>query len=208
MYEVISSGSKGNAVLYFGSILVDCGVSFAAIKPYLKQIQILLLTHEHGDHFNYSTIQRLAFERPSLRIGGGEWMIDKVKSFCKNVDEYQPGQMYDYGLFKVSPVIAFHDVPNFGYRLIQGEKKIFHITDTFTLKGITARNYDLYAIEANYDEELVEVLIEEKISRGEYAYQVGAKNSHLSFQEAYDFFYANKGEHSQMVRLHETSSML
>ena len=47
MYEVISSGSHGNCVIYKGGVAVDMGVSFNAIKPFLRQISIVLLTHEH-----------------------------------------------------------------------------------------------------------------------------------------------------------------
>lgn len=49
-YEVISTGSKGNALLIGNEILIDCGVSYRKLKE--KPIKLILLTHEHKDHFN------------------------------------------------------------------------------------------------------------------------------------------------------------
>lgn len=207
MYRVISSGSKGNAVLYFNSILVDCGVPFASLKPYLYDIRIVLLTHEHGDHINVDTLWRLAKERPALRIGCCSWMLEKVVTF-RNVDSFEIGSTYNYGQFQVSPIQLYHDVPNCGYRIFMDGKKILHATDTAHLDGITAKGYDLYAIEHNYNAETVFDLIAETESKGGFAHQRGSINSHLSEQQARDFIFKNRGEHSQVVRLHESSTSL
>lgn len=207
MYQLIQSGSEGNSVLYHGSILVDCGVSFASLKPYLYNIQIVLLTHEHKDHINIDTLKKLVKERPTLRIGCGEWMKDKVAMF-KKVDILEIGNTYDYGQFQISPVKLYHDVPNCGYRIFKNGTKIFHATDTAHLEGITAQGYDLFAIEHNYNEETVFDVIREKESRGEYAHQRGSINSHLSEQKAKDFIFKNRSEFSQVLRLHESSSSL
>lgn len=207
MYKVLATGSKGNAVLYHNSILVDCGVPFSYIKPHLYTLQIVLLTHEHHDHINEGTIRRLAQERPLLRFGCCEWLAPQLEGL-RNVDVYKPGVVYNYGTFSVSPIILYHDVPNCGYRIFKGETKILHATDTAHLEGITAQGYDLYAIEHNYDEETVYDVIAAKEARGEFAHQRGAINSHLSEQAARDFIYKNRGEHSQVLRLHETSETL
>lgn len=204
MYNLISSGSKGNAIIYMDSIMVDCGTPFSVIKPHLYKLQIVLLTHIHQDHFNAATIQRIAFERPSLRIGCCEWMYDHVKSF-RNVDVFEIGELYDYGSFKISPVKLYHDSENCGFRVFKDGKKIFHATDSAHLEGITAKNYDLYAIEFNYDEDTIDEIIAAQKARGEFVYKIGAVNSHLSEQQARDFIYKNKGPGSQVLRLHETS---
>lgn len=207
MYEILSSGSHGNAVLYHNSILLDCGISFQAIKPHIRDIQLLLLTHEHGDHINTNTVKRIATERPGLRIGCGEFMLPKLQGINpRNIDLYEAGKIYDYGEFKVSPITLYHDVKNFGYRIFKGNHKIIHATDTFTLRGISAKNYDLYALEANYDEDTVWEIIREQEARGEYAHQRGSINSHLSRQQAHNFFLSNKGEHSQLITLHHSKT--
>lgn len=207
MYKVISSGSKGNSIVYHGSILLDCGVPFAALKNDWLNIQLVLLTHEHGDHFNISTLWRLAKERPTLRIGCCPWMADKV-SFSRNVDVYEIGKVYDYGSFQISPFKLYHDVPNCGFRIFKNGTKIFHATDTMHLEGITAKGYDLYAVEHNYNAETVFETIAELEMAGQYAHQRGSINSHLSEQQARDFIFENRSEHSKVLRLHESSSKL
>lgn len=204
IYKVIASGSEGNAVLYHDEILVDCGVSFASLKSILYKIKIILLSHEHGDHFNLNTITRVALERPTLRIGAGPFLADKLKNF-RNVDIYQIGKMYDYGSFQVSPVKLYHDCENYGYRIFKGSHKIFHATDTAHLNGITAKGYDLYALEHNYDEDIITDIIAEKERQGVFAYEKGAINSHLSEQQARHFIFENAGEKYEVLRLHESS---
>lgn len=46
-YEIIATGSNGNAVCIEKTILVDCGTSFKAIKHIYKDLQLVLLTHVH-----------------------------------------------------------------------------------------------------------------------------------------------------------------
>lgn len=205
MYNVISSGSKGNCVIYHNSIAVDMGIPYSMIKEYQNSLQIVLLTHIHGDHFNTSTIKKLAFERPTLRFACGSFLTEKLEGI-KNVDVLEPGKIYDYGLFKISPIVLYHDVPNFGYRIFKDETKIIHCTDTCHLDGITAKNYDLYAIESNHNEDTIFKRIEYKQKKGEFSYETGAINSHLSEQQARDFIFKNRGEKSAVLRLHESSS--
>ena len=207
MYNVIATGSTGNSVLYFNSILIDIGVPYSRLKPYVKDIQIVLTTHAHGDHLNIKTLQRLQKEHPSLRIGCGEWMLPYLEGIT-NVDVYEIGKLYDYGQFKISPFKLYHDVPNCGYRILKDETKIFHATDTKTLEGVTAHGYDLYCIEANYSEPIAQQMIEQAIEKGEFTHIIGSINSHLSEEQCNDFYYKNKSENSKLIRLHETRSYL
>ena len=203
MYKVIATGSTGNAVLYHDSILVDCGVPFSAIKRHIMNLQIVLLTHQHGDHININTLSRLAFERPALRVGCCEWMLPIIAGVTRNIDVYEIGVEYNYGTFQVTPVKLYHDVPNCGYRIFANGKKIFHATDTAHLDGITAKDYDLYAIEHNYDEDTILSDIEAIEAFGGFAYQKGAMNSHLSEQQAREFVYRNGKAGSETLRLHQ-----
>ncbi len=206
MYNVLSSGSKGNCVIYLDSIAVDMGVSYKAIDPYKSNLQIVLLSHIHSDHFNISTIKKLSFERPTLRFACGGFLKEYLDGI-KNVDILESGKIYDYGAFKISPITLYHDVPNFGYRIFKGETKIIHCTDSSHLEGITAKDYDLYAIESNYNEDTVFESIERKKANGEFTYQKGAINSHLSEQQARDFIFKNRGDNSKILRLHESTNL-
>jgi len=206
MYKIIASGSTGNAVLYHGCILVDCGVPFSMLKEYVKDIQLVLLTHKHKDHLNTTTIQRLIKERPTLRLGCGKHLFPFFIP-NKRIYIYEPNKWYDYGPFKISTFNLYHDVENIGYRIDYGGHRTIHATDTFTLEGITAKNYDLFALEHNYDEETVWDRIKEIEENGGFAHQRGAINSHLSEQQARQFFWENKHENSQLIRLHESKHL-
>lgn len=206
IYNVIASGSTGNAVLYHNSILVDVGVPFSLIKPYMYDIQIVLLTHEHlSDHLNITTLEKLQFERPTLRIMLGKWMLKFVKHL-NNLDIVEVGELYDYGSFKISPIKLFHDVKNVGYRIFKDDYKIIHCTDTKHLDGITAKNYSLYALEHNYNNDTIHERIAYKEANGIFCHEKGSIETHLSEQQARAFIFENKGESYEVIRLHESKS--
>jgi conserved hypothetical protein len=204
--RVISSGSEGNAVIYDNAIMVDCGVTLKALNDVKRSLKIVLLTHQHGDHLKLRTLQRLQAERPTLRIACADFLLERLEGL-KNIDVLQVGKLYDYGSFKVSPVKLYHDVPNVGWRiLLNNGQKIFHATDTVHLEGITAKGYDLYAIEHNYCEEYIQQAIEEAHAKGEYTHAYGNINTHLSIQQARAFIEANRKESSEVLELHKSRS--
>lgn len=204
--KVISSGSEGNAVIYNNAIMVDCGVSFKALQEVKRSLKIVLLTHKHSDHLKIRTLQRLQAERPTLRIACGDFLLEELPCI-KNIDVLQVGKIYDYGAFKVSPVKLYHDVPNFGWRIfLPNGQKIFHATDTVHLEGISAKGYDLYAIEHNYCEEYIQQAIEEARANGEYTHAYGNINTHLSIQQARAFIDKNRKESSEVLELHKSRS--
>lgn len=204
--QVISSGSEGNAVIYNNAIMVDCGVSLKALQEVKRSLKIVLLTHKHSDHLKIRTLQRLQAERPALRIACGNFLLEELPCI-KNIDVLQVGKIYDYGAFKVSPIKLYHDVPNFGWRIfLPNGQKIFHATDTVHLEGITAKGYDLYAIEHNYCEEYIQQAIEEARANGEYTHAYGSIKTHLSIQQARAFIEANRKESSEVLELHKSRS--
>ena len=204
--QVINSGSEGNAVIYNNAIMVDCGVSLKALQEVKRSLKIVLLTHKHSDHLKIRTLQRLQAERPTLRVACGAFLLDELPCI-KNIDVLQVGKIYDYGAFKVSPVKLYHDVPNFGWRIfLPNGQKIFHATDTVHLEGITAKGYDLYAIEHNYCEEYIQQAIEEARANGEYTHAYGSIKTHLSIQQARAFIDKNRKESSEVLELHKSIS--
>ena len=204
--QVISSGSEGNAVIYNNAIMVDCGVSLKALQEVKRSLKIVLLTHKHSDHLKLRTLQRLQAERPTLRVACGNFLLEELPCI-KNIDVLQVGKIYDYGAFKVSPIKLYHDVPNFGWRIfLPNGQKIFHATDTVHLEGISAKGYDLYAIEHNYCEEYIQEAIEEARANGEYTHAYGNINTHLSIQQARAFIEANRKESSEVLELHKSRS--
>lgn len=127
--DVIATGSGGNAVVLGGRCMVDCGVPFCKLGPFLLDLGVVFLTHRHGDHFKKNTVQRLAKERPTLRWSMGEHMLPladgSIPARC--IDILEPGQEYGYklpdGTLLVRPFRLRHDVPNFRNRLYKSDNR-------------------------------------------------------------------------------------
>lgn len=206
LYDIISTGSKGNAVLICDKLLIDCGVSFKMLAPYVPKIKLVFITHEHGDHLNKRTVKRLAKESPAVRWACGEWLAGKLMECgvpSEQIDIVNIPKIYDYGSLMIAPIKLYHDVKCFGLRIFEGKEKAIFITDTAMVDGIEAKNYDLYFVEANYTESDLKRRIAEKEARGEYVYEYRVPYTHLSKEQADDFIYSNIGKNGQYVYLHE-----
>ena len=205
-YNIIKTGSLGNAVVLNDYLMVDIGVSFKALNEVYKDLKIVLITHEHHDHINRATVKKLAKERPTLRWACCEWLVPillKCDVSERNIDVLEIGKIYDYKAFKVSPIKLYHDVPNCGFRLYFGDTRVFYATDTEHLDGIVAKDYDYYFIEANYVTSELEERIRRKAETGEYSYEMNAAKRHLSKEQADAFLLENAGEHSRYEYLHQ-----
>ena len=205
-YNVLETGSKGNATVIEDVILIDCGITFKKLEKYYKKLKLVLLTHIHADHFNKTTIKKLAAERPTLRFGCCEWLVgDLIKCgvALKNIDIYNIGTKYNYKAFQLIPIKLYHDVPNCGYRLFINGSKILYATDTRTLEGIVAKDYDLYLVEGNYVEDEMQARIEEKQQNDEFIYEYRAKNNHLSVEQCNNFLIQNMGDKSMYIYMHQ-----
>lgn len=209
-YDILATGSSGNAVVINGEILIDCGTPYKTLEQsgYIKSLKLVLLTHAHGDHFNPATVRALHKERPALRWGCCEWMVPHLLEAGADkrvIDVYDPGHAYAYVSFSFVPVLLVHDVPNCGYKIniCGGTKFIFYATDTSTLDHIDAKSYDYYLIEANHTQAEIEARIADKQSRGEFAYEVRAAQNHLSQEQALDWLARNAGPNSRVLFLHQ-----
>ena len=206
-YNIISTGSKGNAVVINDKILIDIGVPFKALEPVKKDLRLVLLTHIHGDHFNPRTVRALSKERPALRWGCCEWMVGPLLVDKRRIDVISPYNSDDAALYKglavVRPEFIPHNVPNCAWHIEHGGERLFYATDTGTLDGIEARGYDLYMIEANHTRAGIEARIEEKRAAGEFSYEWAAAQNHLSREQAEDWLYQQMGPNSRYVFLHQ-----
>lgn len=205
-YNIISTGSQGNAIVLNRFILLDCGVPFRDLKDVYKDLKIVLLTHSHGDHFNKTTIRKLAAERPTLRFSCCSWLLSDLYQCgvsVHNIDVLEIGRIYNYITFQISPVKLYHDVDNAGWRVFMNAEKAIYMTDTVTLEGITAKNYDLYLVEANYITEELEERIRSKEAAGEYVYEYRVRNVHLSKEKCDEWLLDNIGENSEAVYIHQ-----
>lgn len=215
-YDILASGSSGNAVVINGEILIDIGVPMKKLREsgYIKNLKLVLLTHEHGDHFNSTTVRAIHKERPALRWGCCEWMVPHLLEAGvgkRLIDVFETGllKVYENGRLCIKAESLVHDVPNCGWKIhIQGPvgsdgDNLFYATDTATLDSVSACCYGTYLIEANHDRSEIEARIEEKQAMGEFAYETRAARNHLSQEQAMEWLAKNAGPNSKYVFLHQ-----
>lgn len=203
--EVVATGSSGNFVVVQNKVAIDVGVSYKTVEPYMQDIRLVLLTHQHGDHFRASTVRRMALEKPRLVFGCGPFMaqlLDEAGVPKRQMVILRPNLLYDFGICNVIPVELEHDVPNYGYKLHFPAGKVFYATDTRSLRGVQARNYDLYLVEANFERDELQARMDAKVASGLYAYEQRVVRYHMSKEDCDDWLVRNAGPSSEFVYLH------
>ena len=189
--------------------MIDCGLPYVSIKESLPAVKIILLTHIHGDHFNSSTIASICSRHPSIY-----WMVPEhlVEDFSRAAKAHtrcsvvRANVEYQAGKYKIKPVQLFHDVPNFGYIIEKEGFKMIHATDTNLIKHIDARGFDLYAIECNYDEVILDDKIRSTLYDEVFTYEIRARENHLSFQKTTEWFNQMRKTDSVLYPLHISHS--
>ncbi|MBO5138705.1 MAG: hypothetical protein J6B89_03585 [Bacilli bacterium] len=200
-YKIINTGSDGNCTIVNNIIVIDVGVSYKKLAPYINKIKLVFISHCHCDHLNRTTVRKLSENRPTLRFSVGSYLVNELIELGvskANIDLVEPNTIYDYGIFKISPIKLYHDVPNMGLRLFINDKKLIYATDTCTLEGITAKNYDVYLIEGNYENE-------EELHERAYNdyYESRVKRTHLSKEQATEWLLENMSENSIYEFMHQ-----
>lgn len=80
---------------------------------------------------------------------------------------------------------------------------VFYATDTGTLEGVEAKEYDWYMIEANHTRAELEERARAKLDAGQFAYEIRAARNHLSREQAEEWLYSQMEPNSQYVFLHQ-----
>ena len=213
-YKVVQTGSSGNCIILNEEIMVDCGLSYKKVEPYLKKIKVLLITHTHQDHLNIKTIIRIMKNKPKIKVVGNEEVYKKFDENNIRIIKLGSEENFKYTNKKgykvdVKPIILYHDVMNYGYRInindLLDDIKIFYATDTCTLKGIEAKNYDYYFVETNYCEDKIMEISKYKKENDLFDDSQRVIDTHLSRQEAEDFYIKNKKDSSEFIPLHKSS---
>lgn len=122
----------------------------------------------------------------------------------KNIIVLDIDKWYKVGTLLIKLEKLEHDVKNCCIHIVfENGKKLLYAVDTSTLDNIIAKNYDLYLVEGNYDEEEIEKREEEKRLNGEYVIETRIKNSHLSKQQCDEWLSQNMGDNSEYIYCHE-----
>lgn len=204
--NILQSGSSGNSMILNGVLVLDCGISYSKIAPYIKGLQLIWVGHCHGDHFKESTIRKISIERPSARFAGGAFMTEhfiRAGVPARQIDVLEAGKRYDYGSFQIEPVTLYHDVENHGLKIFMCGKRAIYVVDTGYIDHVQAKGFDYFYLESNHSEAEIKARIAEKQARGEFAYETRAARNHLSQEQAIDWLARNAGPNSKYVFLHQ-----
>ena len=153
-FNIISSGSKGNAtiVIYKRTvILIDMGISFQHLQEGLKEsgfevsdIKAALFTHEHSDHIN-----GMKFLSPNIMYA----LKGTLPGSLSHVVELN--KPFKIGEITITPFAISHDANNpCGYYLEAGEETLAYMTDTgcFLEENLSLiKNPTYLIIESNHD---------------------------------------------------------
>lgn len=158
-YHVLASGSKGNSVFIYengSGLLIDCGISRKQLLYKLKQlgfaekdIQYVLLTHDHYDHNKNISI----FDLHMVYCGCG---------CIKNIDhchEFKDYEMIKLGGFEITPLPLSHDATSpFGFVIKGARESLLYMTDTgyVSQKNLSyMHDLEYYIFESNHDVEML-----------------------------------------------------
>lgn len=171
-FAMLGSGSSGNcAYLEMGGhhILVDAGISnraigkqLASIDVDIKQIDTILLTHEHIDHIR--GINVFSDRQPQVKIYANQATWRSGKNHLHRVDSTQQQLFNTLTPFKIdqiliTPFAISHDAADpVGYRITADDFTIVVATDLgFVSQGVCEHlvEADALIIESNHDLEML-----------------------------------------------------
>lgn len=233
--RILSSNSKHNAVIIQPiKTMIDLGLPYNRIEPFLKEVDRIFLTHEHGDHLNLATLNRLLKTQPRIEI----WLSQKLYDWIlvKDVKQKMTGKTsYNFDALllnsnvkvwdklslphtiqeascHVQPYTVNHgDTTNLAYRieLPLWQTHLLYATDLDNVKDLpkTDKPYNIILLEANYDENLLEeTIIKATNSNDKQLLERAKKNkAHLSEQEAGQFVRENLTEGGVFIPLHNST---
>lgn len=206
-YEIINSGSDGNCIIINGNFMIDCGVSYKRIKNILKNIKLIFVSHSHSDHLNKKTIKQIAYNFPTIKFVVGSTdlvntLVEHSNVNKKNIYALPSNKWFDLGMLKLKLEQLEHDVPNHLIKFQIGAKKGVYIVDTNSVKNIKAKDYDLYLVENNYQEDIIEKHILECDNEDKLYYLNRVKYTHLSKSKCDEFLINNMGKNSHFQYVH------
>ncbi len=159
LYDVISSGSSGNATAVFSNnqvILLDFGISkkriTKALNGYGRTFDSLLavfISHNHSDHVSN------AFNTPKEKLFASTPTLPKVDFVIQGDHLLVPFKKVKVGCFTITPLPISHDAPNpVGFLVEDGKESLVYLTDTGFVPEkdfpfLTGKTY--YIFESNHD---------------------------------------------------------
>ncbi len=162
-FDVISSGSKGNATLVVSdghALLLDFGVSRKKVDKALshygldfEQIDGFFLTHGHDDHASN------VFSAPLSKVYASFVDLPHGSAPLLPSNLLSPMKKVVLGRFSVLPLPLSHDFPHtVGFVVSDGEESLAYVTDTGFIPEKDfpfLMNLDYFLLESNHDPKML-----------------------------------------------------
>lgn len=194
-YKIHYSGSTGNCATLTTKdgvkIMIDAGMAYSKIKRHLKDVEILIYTHRHGDHLKKSAYNQIRLNHPSITIIGNQdvnirLQIWNMKPLDYIIDDTESLWLNDT---EVIPIENNHDVECYGFIIKEpdGEITLF-ATDLSTTQFYQDwlnehhAKIDNLLLEANYNPAVVGFMESLKLHTGFSVFNNGSER-HLPVDE-------------------------
>lgn len=168
---ILASGSKGNAISITSNgskILIDIGISYRNLVKKLneedislKQIENVLITHEHSDHIKGLKVFAKNNSHVKYHLSRGTYdALDlETQQLISNHQIISDKDIFNINQVKVSVFSLSHDATEpIGFVLERENKKMVLATDTGYIDEAyfnLLSNADLYILEANHEPSLL-----------------------------------------------------
>lgn len=194
LFQVLASGSKGNAILVCSSrtrVLVDAGTTCKELVRRLekngtdpKKLDALIISHEHGDHVSAAGTFSRRFDLPVFTTRGTlDNMPPTVGKFA-TVNIFSTGRCFEVGDLRIHAFAISHDAREPAGFLIEHENtRVGICTDlgvATNLVKVRLQGCHGLVLEANHDVE--------KLLEGPYPWhlkqRIRSAHGHLSNEDS------------------------
>ncbi len=195
-FQVLASGSKGNAVLVYSAktrVLVDAGTTCKELRRRLdltpvqaRNLDAVLITHEHSDHVSAAGTLSRKFNLPAYMTRGTLENLPPAVGQCASVTIFSTGKCFEIGDLRIHPFATSHDARESAGFIIENDGLRLGIcTDlgvATNLVKVRLAGCNGLVLEANHDVD--------KLLDGPYPWflkqRIRSAHGHLSNQDACD----------------------
>lgn len=206
----LASGSKGNCT-FVGTpqlkLLIDAGLSAKQTTERLKNINIdvrdidaILVTHEHSDHIQGLKVLSLKYGIPVFANNETAKGIVEVLQECPKFKIFSTGETFEYGDLEIHPFSIQHDTLDpVAFTLKLDGLKLGFCTDLGFVSSLVQhqlQNCDYLILEANHQPSMVHASARPMV----YKQRVLGRSGHLSNEACGDLL--SKIAHSGLKHVH------
>jgi phosphoribosyl 1,2-cyclic phosphodiesterase len=189
----LASGSKGNSV-FFGtgktSLLIDAGLNVKNIQKRLEEIKVdlrdidaILISHEHSDHILGLSSLALKYKIPIFANSDTASAIHEILGEAPKFKIFSTGETFEFGDVEIHPFSIQHDTLDpVAFTIKTSALKMGFCTDlgfATTLVKNNLKNCDYLYVEANHQTAMVDICNRSLV----YKQRVLGRQGHLSNEQ-------------------------